>query len=182
MMQESRAAAMATEGDQLDAEAGLSSLARMYAEHSVSAVRFAYLLTGDAELAEDLVQDAFVRLIGRFGGMRRPESFNAYLRRTILNLAYGAFRRRRVERGYLAREGVLAARLASGLPDVEVSDELWFRLQGLAPRQRAALILRYYEDLSEHQTADALGCSVRTVKSLVSRGLAAMRAQQGGDR
>ncbi len=71
------------------------------------AFRFAYLLTGDAELAEDLVQDAFVRLIGRFGNIRRRESLDSYLKQTILNLSYGSFRRRRVERAYLARERAL---------------------------------------------------------------------------
>lgn len=171
---------MTANAEEVRVEPGLGPLARLYEEHSASAFRFAYLLTGDAELAEDLVQDAFVRLIGRFGNIRRRESLDSYLKQTILNLSYGSFRRRRVERAYLARERALP-RLARDFPDVERTDELWSQLQRVAPRQRAALILRYYEDLSEHQTADFLGCSVRTVKSLVARGIAAMRAQQGSD-
>ncbi len=142
--------------------AGSDSLARLYELHSDRAFRLAYLLTGDSDLAEDLVQDAF----------------DAYLRRTIVNLSYSAFRRRRVERAYLATEAARGLVLPVTLPDVEAADEMWTQLRGLAARQRAVLVLRYYEDLSEQQTADVLGTSVATVKSLTSRGLAAMRARQ----
>ena len=165
-----------------DKVAGGDSLARLYQAHSRSAYRLAYLLTGEHELAEDLVQDAFVRVIGRFAQLRSPEAFDAYLRRTVVNLSYGVFRRRRVERAHLARERGLLDRATVSPPAIEEADALWSQLQRLASRQRAALVLRYYEDLSEEQTADVLGCSVRTVKSLVSRGLAGMRSQSGGAR
>jgi RNA polymerase sigma-70 factor (sigma-E family) len=160
---------------------GLAALADLYEEHAGSAYRLAYLLTGDADLAEDLVQDAFVKLIGRFADLRSREAFDAYLRRTVVNLSYGLFRRRRVERAYLARERAWAAGSPVGLPDIEQQDLLWTQLLAIAPRQRAAMVLRYYDDLTEHQTADVLGCSVRTVNSLVARGLQAMRTQQGGE-
>ena len=162
-------------------ETGLGPLARLYEEHAARAYRLAYLLTGDHDLAEDLVQDAFVKLIGRFADLRNLDSFDVYLRRTIVTLSYGQFRRRRTERTYLARERGLAQRTSDVLADVEREDELWTQLLRIAPRQRAALVLRYYEDLSEQQAADVLGCSLRTVKSLVSRGIQAMRDQQGGD-
>jgi RNA polymerase sigma-70 factor (sigma-E family) len=162
-------------------EPGVGPLARLYEEHSARAFRLAYLLTGDPDLAEDLVQDAFVKLIGRFADLRNPESFDAYLRRTIVNLSYGLFRRRRTERAYLANERGLAERSSDVFPDVELKDELWTQLLRIAPRQRAALVLRYYEDLSEHQAAEVLGCSLPTVKSLVTRGIQAMRDQQGGE-
>jgi RNA polymerase sigma-70 factor (sigma-E family) len=167
------------EGIRLEHELG--PLASLYEEHAARAFRLAYLLTGDHDLAEDLVQDAFVKLIGRFADLRNPASFDAYLRRTVVTLSYGTFRRRRTERAYLAREGELAGHTSDGFPNVERKDELWTQLQKVAPRQRAALVLRYYEDLSEHQAAEALGCSLRTVKSLVTRGIQAMRAQQGGE-
>jgi RNA polymerase sigma-70 factor (sigma-E family) len=152
----------------------------LYAEHAPGALRFAFLLTGEQDLAEDLVQEAFVRVMGRFGDLRRADAFPAYLRRTIVNLAYGTFRRRRVERAYLSRE----RRLVLGPPGspadaVSERDELWSRVHRLPARQRVALVLRYYEDLSEKQTAAAMGCSLRTVKSLVHRGLANLR-QEGG--
>lgn len=162
-------------------EPGFGPLARLYEEHAARGFRLAYLLTGNHDTAEDLVQDAFVKLIGRFADLRNPESFDVYLRRTIVTLSYGLFRRRRTERAALARERGLGERMSAGLPDVERTDELWTQMQRIAPRQRAALVLRYYEDLSERQAADVLGCSLRTVKSLVARGIQAMRDQQGGE-
>lgn len=167
--------------EEIQLERGLGPLAGLYEEHSARAFRVAYLLTGDHDLAEDLVQDAFVKLIGRFNDLRNPESFDVYLRRTVVTLSYGQFRRRRTERSYLARERVLAKRTSDVLPEVERKDELWTQLQRIAQRQRAALVLRYYEDLSEQQAADVLGCSLRTLKSLVTRGIQAMRDQQGGE-
>lgn len=172
---------MTADVEEIRLERGLGPLARLYEEHSARAFRLAYLLTGDHDLAEDLVQDAFVKLIGRFANLRNPESFDMYLKRTVVTLSYGLFRRRRTERAYLARQRSLAERTNDVLPDVERKDELWTQLQRIAPRQRAALVLRYYEDLSEHQAADVLGCSLRTVKSLVTRGIEAMRDQQGGE-
>ena len=154
-----------------------SPLARLYEEHFGRAYRLAYVLTGEPDVAEDLVQDAFVRVIGRYAHLRRPDAFEAYLRRTIVNLTYGTFRRRRLERAYLAREGRLAGAPGQDPPDVGSRDEMWDHLQRIAPRQRAALVLRYYEDLSDEQTAQVLRCSVRTVKSLVARGKDALRAQ-----
>ncbi len=146
-------------------------LADLYAAHAPDAARLAYLLTGDRALAEDLVQEAFVRLFGRFRDIRQPEAFPAYLRKTVVNLAKSHFRRRRVERSYLERR---QPDPPEGEPTV---DDMWTRLQALRPRQRAAIILRYYEDLSESQTADILGCPVGTVKSLVSRGIEQLRAR-----
>jgi len=172
---------MTTKVEEIRVDPGLGPLAELYGQHSASAYRLAFLLTGDVELAEDLVQDAFVRLIGRFADLRSPASFDAYLRRTIVNLSYGVFRHRRVERAHLAQMRWTAIRSTNGFPDVEGRDELWTQLQRIAPRQRAALVLRYYDDLSEQQAADVLGCSVRTVKSLVTRGMQAMRAQQEGE-
>lgn len=167
--------------EEIRLERGLGPLASLYEEHAARSFRLAYLLTGDRDLAEDLVQDAFLKLIGRFADLRNPGSFDAYLRRTIVTLSYGTFRRRRTERAYLAREQDLAQGRSDVLPDVERKDELWTQMQKIAPRQRAALVLRFYEDLSEQQAADVLGCSLRAVKSLVTRGIQAMRDQQGGE-
>lgn len=167
------------EGIRLEHELG--PLASLYEEHAARGFRLAYLLTGNRDLAEDLVQEAFLKLIGRFADLRSPDAFDAYLRRTIVTLSYGTFRRRRTERSYLERERGLAQSRNDVIPDVERQDELWTQMQKIAPRQRAALVLRFYEDLSEQQAADFLGCSLRTVKSLVSRGIQAMRDQQGGE-
>jgi RNA polymerase sigma-70 factor (sigma-E family) len=153
-------------------------LATAYAEHAPGLARLAFLLTGDARLAEDLVQEAFVRAVGRFVHLRRPEALYAYLRRTVVNLVGKHARRAKLERAYVAerRSGSRAA----SLPDVALQEELWSALRTLPHRQRAALVLRFYEDLSEPETARVLGCAVGTVKSLVHRGLAALREQIGG--
>ena len=141
---------------------GGRDLARLYEQHAPAALRLAYVLTGDHAVAEDLVQDAFVRVIGRLGQLRDEMRFDAYLRRTVVNLSCGTLRRRRVGAGRGAEE----------------RDELWRRLDSVAPRQRAALVLRYYEDLSEEQAARVLGCSTRALRSLTSRGLQALRTQE----
>jgi RNA polymerase sigma-70 factor (sigma-E family) len=153
---------------------GEGRLGELYARHVPDAIRLAYLLTGDRTLAEDLGQDAFVRLYGRFGDLRNPDAFPAYLRRTVVNLANSHFRRRRVERSYLEREGSLVK-----APELDTEDRMRVRtaLQALPYRQRAAVVLRYYEDLPEAQTAEILRCRPGTVKSLLSRGLEALRAE-----
>jgi RNA polymerase sigma-70 factor (sigma-E family) len=149
-------------------------LADLYRRHVPAANRLAYLLTGDRSHAEDLVHDAFVRCVGRFGHLRAHEAFDAYLRRTMVNLHASRLRRLRVEREWLSREtGRVSA--TSGLPDIAGRQDMWRRLQGLPPRQRAVLVLRYYEDLSERETADTLRCSVAAVKSLTARATAALR-------
>ena len=156
-------------------------LAELYLRYADDAVRLAYLLTGDRALAEDLVQDAFVRLAGRLAHLRDPGAFEAYLRRTLVNLSYSYFRRRKVERAYLARQ-----RAETGTPNwpdrsIEDQEVLWRALGRLSPRQRAALVLRYYEDLPERRVAELLRCRPGTVKSLVSRGLETLRDEMRGD-
>jgi RNA polymerase sigma-70 factor (sigma-E family) len=152
-------------------------LAELYQAHAPAAVRLAYLLTGDRALAEDLVQEAFVRLFGRFRDLRNPDAFGAYLRTTVVNLARSHFRRAKVERAYVDRE---ARSSQASSPDAGGRQEMWEALQRLRPRQRAAIVLRYYEDLTETQTAEVLGCAVGTVKSLVSRGIDRLREELRG--
>jgi RNA polymerase sigma-70 factor (sigma-E family) len=158
-----------------------SRLAKVYIRHAPSAGRLAYLLTGDADLAEDLAQEAFVRLVGRFGFLRDEAVIAAYLRRSIANLARKHWGKRGTERRYLRREGPRIVTQATTLPDLALRDELWQAMAKLPHRQRAAIVLRFYEDLSERQTAFVLGCAVGTVKSAVSRGLARMREEMIGD-
>lgn len=150
-------------------------LADLYRRHAPAAGRLAYLLTGDRALAQDLLQEAFVRVVGRFQHLRVPDAFEAYLRRTIVNLHTSQLRRRRLERAYLEREG--RAETSTTNPDVHGREELWRAVLALPPRQRAAVVLRYYEDLSERETADALGCSTPAAKSLVARAMQTLRAR-----
>jgi RNA polymerase sigma-70 factor (sigma-E family) len=152
-------------------------LGQLYTRHAPNAVRLAYLLTGDQGLAQDLAQEAFVRMLGRFRDLRDPDAFPAYLRATVVNLTRSHFRRRRVEQAYVEREGRSPDAIE---PEVGRRVEMWQVLQALPLRQRAAIVLRYYEDLTEAQTADVLRCPVGTVKSLVSRGLERLRAELSG--
>ena len=152
----------------------------LYTRHALAAMRLAYFLTGDRELAGDLVQDAFVKVAGRFRHLRVPDAFDAYLRRTIVNLFSSHLRRLRLERRELARlrpDG----RQEDRDVDVVERDVMWSALQKLPPRQRAAVVLRYYEDLSERETAEVLGCSVGAAKQLVTRGVTALRGRIGSE-
>jgi RNA polymerase sigma-70 factor (sigma-E family) len=158
-----------------------TELGEFYAAHADSAKRLAYLLTGDNELAEDITQDAFVKMAGRLGGLRNRDASAAYLRQTVVNLSRSHFRRKRVERTYLQREAGMPRIETVEDRDVLVADALWNELNRLAYRQRCAVVLRYYEDLSEHQTADVLGCSVGAVKALTSRAMEQLRANVGSE-
>jgi RNA polymerase sigma-70 factor (sigma-E family) len=152
------------------AQGGLDAL---YRAHAAEALRLGYLLTGDRSLAEDLVQDAFVRVLGRFHDLRNRDAFWWYLRRTIVNLSTSYFRRRGVERAWLARQRPDEA--APAPHDLGERDRLRAALMKLRPEQRAAIVLRFYEDLSETDTAEALGIPLGTVKSTVSRGIERLR-------
>jgi RNA polymerase sigma-70 factor (sigma-E family) len=155
-------------------------LTDLYWRHANDAVRLAYLLTGDQAAAEDIVQDAFVRLFGRFQDLRSMEAFDIYLRRTVVNLSRDRFRRLRLERDHAARANSSAAQPEAHL-QIEDRELIRRTLQTLPHRQRAALVLRFYVDLSEQQTAEVLQCSVAAVKSLVSRATAALKKEMRGD-
>ena len=153
-------------------------LADLYVVHAPEGIRLAFLLTGDRALAEDLVQDSFARLVGRLRHLRDPAAFGAYLRRTIVNLATSHFRHRRVERAYLEREAAAAPR--EGNPNEAMDEAMHAVLLRLPQRQRAAIVLRFYEDLSDVQTAEILRCATGTVRSLVSRGMKTLRDELEG--
>jgi RNA polymerase sigma factor (sigma-70 family) len=159
-------------------------IARLYAQHATGAKRFAFLLTGDEALAEDLMQDAFVRVGGRLDCLRDPAAFEPYLHKTIRNLVRMNARRRRVERTSLEREGRMRRPEAVAEPDVVGDQTMRRALLALPPRQRAALVLRYHEDLSVRQIAEILGCPPGTVTSLIWRGRRAVLgeiAEDGGE-
>jgi len=149
-------------------------LEELYVRHAPAGLRFAYYLAGDAEQARDLIQDAFVRVAGRFAHLRQPDRFETYLRRTILNLHTSRLRRLRLERGFIARERGLVVR-AHQEPDAGERDEMWRAILALPARQRAAVVLRFYEDLSERESAEILGCSVGALNQLVVRATANLR-------
>jgi len=157
------------------------SVEELYATHAQGAVRLAYLLVGDQEIAQDIAQEAFLRAFGRFADIRKPNSFPSYLKATIVNLTRKHFRRRGLERLYVER---LRARPAQDVasPNVEQREMVTQALLKVPERQRAALVLHYYEDLSEYQVADLLGVSEQAARSLVARGRKTLRDQLGGMR
>jgi RNA polymerase sigma-70 factor (sigma-E family) len=126
-------------------------------------VRLAFLLTSSIETAEDLVQDVLARTHRRWTSIVEP---GAYVRRAVVNACNSYHRRRRRERAHPHRQPE-PARLEA--------DELFDVLAELPSRMRAALVLRYYQDLPENDIADLLGCAPGTARSLIHRGLARLR-------
>jgi RNA polymerase sigma factor (sigma-70 family) len=140
-------------------------------------MRLAYFLTRDSDVANDIMQEAFVRVGGRMSLLREPENAKGYLYRTINNLANGHGRG-------LTRRRKLEQRLPpagqESEPDLGERQEMWERLLKLPIRQRTALFLRYYADLSESEAAGIMDCSTAAVKSLTHRAIDALRSEQGG--
>jgi RNA polymerase sigma-70 factor (sigma-E family) len=132
-------------------------------------LRTAFLLTGSSHEAEDLVQGALLRVMRHWDGIDDPLP---YVRRTIVNLYLNSLRRRTRE----LVTGLLPERAERDSTDrIAERSALWPALRELAPKTRAVIVLRYWMDMSEWETAGALGCSVGSVKSAASRGLARLR-------
>jgi len=128
--------------------------------------RVAHMIVGSNAVAEEIVQECHARMVDRWESIATPD---AYARKTVVNLARNHLRRdRRNEAG--------PAISAVSLPAPEL-DETWAAVLRLPDRQRAVLVLRYYEDLTEAETAEVLGCRVGTVKSAHHRALAALRKE-----
>jgi RNA polymerase sigma-70 factor (sigma-E family) len=138
--------------------------------------RLAFLLSGDRHLAQDLVQGTLERAYQHWRRVAAAGNPDAYVRRILVNSARDWWRSRRyvVEQGLDAALAVASER-DSGTERVESHDLVVRALRGLPAKMRAVLVLRYFEDLSEAETASVLGCSVGTVKSQASRGLARLR-------
>ncbi|MEU6350575.1 SigE family RNA polymerase sigma factor [Streptomyces sp. NPDC047072] len=141
-------------------------------------VRTAYLLTGDAHHAEDLTQTALAKAYRSWRRVAASDSPEAYVRRMLVTCNSDRFRKRRV------REALTDVPPESAVSDEGVArvDERRVLLKALArlpPRQRAVVVMRYWEDLSEAEVAETLGCSQGTVKSQASKGLAKLRSYPG---
>lgn len=144
-------------------------LAEFAAQQGSGLVRFAYLLTGDAHAAEDLVQSVLLQLSRR--GITDLDDPGPYARRSIVNLHHTLGRR-------AATYVRILPRLRAPEPattDVELRDAVRRALDTLSPRQRAAVVLRYYEDRPDEEIAEILGCAQATVRSLVARALPRLR-------
>ncbi len=139
-------------------------------------LKTAYLITWEAGEAEDLVQECLFKVAQRWPRVRRMAQPRAYARRILVNLALDDASGRARRRGELDEPAAVADGPARDLLiGLETRAELLGALARLTPRQRAVLVLRYFNDLTEAQTAEVLGCSLGTVKSNASRGLARLR-------
>jgi len=146
-----------------------------------SLLRVAYLLTGDWQLAEDLVQTVLVKVWPRWNRVFAAGDPYAYVRRSLVNTYLTSRRRPRWSREVLAAEVPEAASEPDRFAAFDLQDMLARLLPALPVRQRTALILRYYEDLTEAQTAELMGCSTGTVKSQTSKALAKLRISGAGE-
>jgi RNA polymerase sigma-70 factor (sigma-E family) len=136
--------------------------------------RAAFLLTGDRQLAEDLVQTALAKVYGKWSRIVAQGDPGPYVRTVLVRQAI-AWRRRRWH-GEVPTSPLPEGDATDHSPAIAARDHLYRALGALPARQRAAIVLRYYEDLSEADTAAALGCSAGTVKSQTAKGLARLRA------
>ena len=145
------------------------------ATRSPALLRTGWLLTGDWFLAQDLVQDALARTWSRWDGLRRRDAPEAYVRKVMLT-TFLSWRRRRW-RGEIATDNPPEApACGDAYADADLRHTMQTALATLPPRQRAVVVLRFFDDLTETQVADVLGCAVGTVKSQSAKALARLRA------
>ena len=145
---------------------------------STALLRLAYGVVGDYQLAQDLLQEALVKVYVAWPRLRSRSAAEVYARRTIVTTAISWRRRRSFHEPPVET-------VPDSVSDLDeddwftTHDVLWQHVRRLPPRQRAALVLRYYEDLSEAETADLMGCSTGTVKSQLSAALSKLRERVG---
>jgi RNA polymerase sigma-70 factor (sigma-E family) len=150
------------------------SLASLYARHMPNLVRFARLVVGEGH-ADDVAQDAFLNAASRHRRVRDPRAFDAYLRRAVVN---GERQRQRSEARRQARQQRGAPDPVGAVDDlltVERRLDLARAMDRLSTRQRAVVVLRYWEDMTDQQIADCLNWPIGTVKSTMARALTALR-------
>jgi RNA polymerase sigma-70 factor (sigma-E family) len=158
----------------------------LYGTHWHQLVRLATLLTRDASVAEELVQDAFVSLHRRWSSLAEPAAAHGYLRTTVVNNARSVLRHRGVEERYRQPGPPEPSGPEERAVQATEDARVMAALRSLSRRQQEVLVLRYYADLSEQEIADTLGMSRGAVKSHAHRGIVALRqalsAGEGADR
>lgn len=181
-------------GEGLTARDRDEAIAALFDAHYRGLCRLAALLLDDPGAAEEAVQDAFLRTFAGWRRLRHPERVRWYLRAAVVNQCRSRMRRRAVEdRG---NRSVWAAEHPGGDGDERCGGRVGTAsgperagdalvvldaVRRLPPRQREAVVLRYYEDLTEREMADALGCSVGTVKSQLAKARQALAGRLGED-
>jgi RNA polymerase sigma-70 factor (sigma-E family) len=160
-------------GDSRDAE-----FSAFVASRSKALFRTAYLLTGDHGLAEDLLQTALIKTYVSWRRIRVVEHAEAYARRTLVTTAMSWWRKKSWQAEH-PTERVPERTTDLGADAIADREAVWQELRALPPRQRAVVVLRFYEDLTEKQTAAEMGCSVGNVKSQMHAALKNLRARLG---
>lgn len=153
-------------------DAGREAFRAYVVARSSALLRTAYLLTGNRADAEDLVQTTLAKTYLSWDRIRDREAIDGYVRRTMVNTQTSFWRRKRPESLY---DDPPEQPARDAHADADLHDALWTALAALPRKQRAMVVLRYYEDLSEAETARLLGVSTGTVKSTTSRALAKLR-------
>ena len=156
-------------------------MAMLFDRHYAPMCRLAYVILGDAALAEEIVMEALIKTFAGWRRIRDKDRVDAYLRRAVVNLCRSKIRRKAIEARVNAEH---YRRDELRPPDWdperhETSRLVWEAVRTLPDRQRACVVLRYFEDLSEAQIADALECSVGTVKSQLSKARAKLEVALG---
>jgi RNA polymerase sigma-70 factor (sigma-E family) len=149
------------------------------AARSPALLRTAYLLTGNRPDAEDLLQTALAKTYLAWGSIRDKNALDGYVRRVMVNTRTSWWRRSGHATEFATDVILELPNRRDATDDVVLHDALWRALAGLGKRQRAIVVLRYYEDLTEAETAHALDISVGTVKSTTARALAKLRDDAG---
>lgn len=169
----------------------ISGLEFLVARHQVKAVRTAWLITRDPGLAEDIVQDAFLKAFRAIRGFDATRPFEPWFMRSVVNAAVKAMQRsaRQVEVGDESDEALLAElaqrveSVEAQVESIEVQDQIWDAMQKLSPRQRAVVVQRYFLEMSEKEMAEEAGSAVGTVKWMLNaarerlRGLLSERSE-----
>ena len=155
----------------------ISAFADLVEARSTGLLRLAYVVVGDHQLAQDLLQEALVKAYVAWPRLRDGSKAEAYVRRTMVTTAISWRRRRSFHERPI--DTFPDHNQADPSDRLTTHDVVWEQICGLPARQRAALVLRYYEDLSEAETAELMGCSVGTVKSQVATALGKLRERMG---
>jgi len=153
-------------------ETAHGDITSLYQDHALSLARLALLMLGDAEAAQDVVQDAFLGLFRRWDKLASTDAAPAYLRASVLNGCRTALRKRSrptLDDAWQPLESAEATMIHT-----EEQRAVLAAIRRLPTRQREALVLRYYLDMTQDQAARAMGVSHGTIKSATSRALAAV--------
>jgi RNA polymerase sigma factor (sigma-70 family) len=155
----------------------VESLEALMAAHGAALLRLAFMLSGSADAAQDLTQDTCVKLHRHWPKVARADSSLAYAKRVMVNEYIRTAKRKAASEVLVAEPALLAGEPAGGSFEGELVDRerLWSLLGTLPAAQRAAVVLRYYEDLSDTQAAALLGCRASTVRSNTAKALARLR-------